>query len=236
MEVIFALLLGFVPGLLWLAFFLKEDVHQEPRRMIAQTFIMGGLGAFAALVLEYFSSVPLKQLIITIPGFIEDNLSTFIGFAIIEEAVKFFFVWRVIRKNLYFDEPIDAMIYMVTGALGFATAENFFIVLSNGVGDIFSVVVLRFVGATLLHALSSASVGYLWAWGMKRKIQGIYIAWGILVGSVVHLIFNFLVFKFNDLLVYPTIFLAIIGFFVLYDFEKLRRIEEDDVNIPMAKG
>lgn len=227
MGVLIAFVLGFTPGLLWLAFFLKEDVHPEPRKMIAKVFIMGAISAFAALFIELILNNPLKDLIISIPGVISDNLSAFIFFAIVEEIIKFYFVWRIIHNSRYFDEPIDAMIYMVTGALGFATAENFFLVISTSGGDgIFTVILMRFIGATLLHALSSAVVGYMWAWGMKKRAHLFYVGWGLVLASITHAVFNILVFKFNSFLIYPTVFLGVVGFIVLYDFEKLRDMEE----------
>ncbi len=229
MGVLIAFVLGFAPGLLWLAFFLKEDVHPEPRKMIARVFIIGMLSTFAALFVELIINEPMKGVVFSIPGIINDNLSTFIAFAVIEEIIKFYFVWRIIHKSPYFDEPIDAMIYMVTGALGFATAENFFLVLSSGGDGIFTVILMRFIGATLLHALSSAVVGYMWAWGIKRRKIPSYIGWGLILASLAHAVFNILVFKFNSFLIYPTVFLGVVGFIVLYDFEKLRDVEEREV-------
>lgn len=228
MSLILALTLGFTPGLIWLAFFLKEDVHPEPRKMIARTFILGGLSAFAAYIIEFFTNDFLKGLPIIINGLSGINLSPFLGFALIEEVVKFFFVWKLIHKSPYFDEPIDAMIYMVTGALGFATAENFFLVLSNSSGGAFDVILLRFIGATLLHALSSAVLGYAWAWGIKKKLVAVYVFGGIIFATIFHSVFNLLVYQFNNLLIYPTVFLAAIGFVVLYDFEKLRKLEVEE--------
>jgi RsiW-degrading membrane proteinase PrsW (M82 family) len=234
MSLLLALTLGFAPGLIWLAFFLKEDVHPEPRKMIARTFILGGLSAFVALVIEFFTSDFFKSSPMFLGGISSQNITPFLGFALIEEAIKFFFVWKLVHKSSYFDEPIDAMIYMVTGALGFATAENFFLVLSNGTSGAFSVILLRFVGATLLHALSSAVLGYMWAWGMKKKIVVAYVFGGLIFASLFHAIFNFLVYQFNTLLIYPTVFLAAVGFIVLYDFEKLRKIEIEEENLKLT--
>jgi RsiW-degrading membrane proteinase PrsW (M82 family) len=227
MILLLAVTLGFAPGLLWLAFFLKEDVHPEPRKMIVRAFIIGGLSAFVAYIIEFFASGFLKGHSITLSGIYSGNLTPFLGFALVEEVIKFAFIWRLVRKNPYFDEPIDAMIYMITGALGFATAENFFLVLSSGTGGAFAVIFLRFIGATLLHALSSAVVGYAWAWGFKKQSAALYCFIGLIFGSLFHAIFNILVYQFNTLLIYPTAFLMVIGFLVLYDFEKLRKFEID---------
>lgn len=225
MSVVLGLVLGFAPSLIWLAFFLNEDTHPEPKRMIAKTYIFGGLSAFAALLIELVIHDPLQGVIINLPRLISDNLSTFIVFGIVEEIIKFAFVYMVVRKSQYFDEPIDAMVYMVTGALGFAAAENIFLVFS-GQANILSVIIIRFIGATLLHALSSALIGHYWARGMKLNIEGKMIFAGIVLASIFHIIFNYLVFKFSDLLIYPTAFLVLLGFFVLYDFEELKKMEE----------
>lgn len=225
MNVFLGLLLGFAPSLVWLAFFLKEDAHPEPKKMIAKAYIFGGLSVFVALALELFFHPYLQNIIITLPRLIEDNISIFVVFGFIEEIVKFSFVYLLVRKSPYFDEPIDAMVYMITGALGFAAAENIFLVFS-GQSDLFSMILLRFIGATLLHALSSAIIGHYWARGIKFRMETKLIFAGIILASIFHIFFNFLVFKFNNLLIYPTAFLILLGFFVLYDFEELRKMEE----------
>ena len=225
MSVFIALILGFIPSIAWLAFFLKEDTHPEPRKMIARAFLFGGMSALISLGLEMAFNGLLSNVVITLPHLIEENISVFIGFALIEEAVKFVLVYLAVRKSPYFDEPIDAMIYMVTGALGFAMAENFFIAYSGREQDILSLIVLRFIGATLLHALASGIIGHYWARGIKFKMEGKMIVAGVVLATAFHAAFNYLVFKFNDYLVYPTLFLIFVGFFVLYDFEELKKME-----------
>lgn len=224
MEILVAIALGLVPSLLWLAFFLKEDVNPEPRRMIAKVFIFGALSALAALLVQLILKMPLESLPFNLPQLIDENLSVFLGFSVIEEVIKFLFVYIAVRKSAHFDEPVDAMIYMITGALGFATAENFFVVFSGGGGDVFSAIVLRFIGATLLHALSSAIVGHHWARGIRFGIERKMVIVGLVLASFSHTLFNYLIFKFNDMLIYPTVFLVLVGFFVIYDFEELKKM------------
>jgi len=226
MSVFVALLLGFAPGLVWLAFFLKEDAHPEPRRMIAKAFVWGGISALAALVIEVALNDVLRNVVITLPRIFEENISVFVGFSIIEEVIKFLFIYMLVRKSSAFDEPVDAMIYMVTGALGFASAENLFLVFSNATGDVFGLMLLRFIGATLLHALSSAIVGHHWARGIKYHIEKRLVLVGLVLASIFHSIFNIMVYRFEDIIVYPTVFLILVGFFVLYDFEELKKMEE----------
>ena len=123
-------------------------------------------------------------------------------------------------KRKDFDEPIDAMIYMIIAALGFATVENIASVAraTNG----FELVTLRFLGATFLHTLSSGLLGYYWALGLLRKTVISFLAAGWFVATLLHSIFNALILIYGP--VYPvTIFLVFIALFVLSDFEKLKR-------------
>jgi RsiW-degrading membrane proteinase PrsW (M82 family) len=74
MNVLFALLLGLLPGLVWLVFFLREDEHPEPKKMIAGAFIAGGIAAFLSLGLEVSLSGLLEKLVITLPKIFEQNI------------------------------------------------------------------------------------------------------------------------------------------------------------------
>lgn len=218
--VIFAILLGVLPSLIWLIFFLKEDVYPEPKGMLAKVFIWGSIAAFMALIFQYFFQ--------DILGFFKISEYTFTSFfvlAAIEEVLKFAVVYAAINKSKYFDEPIDAMIYMITAALGFAALENIFLALGNlsenGLisSGIFTILTMRFIGATLLHALSSGIVGYYW---IKAKIFK-----GIVIATFLHAVFNYLILMFNNtsalsILIYPLFFLIIIALVVFKDFEKVK--------------
>ncbi len=227
MEWIIALVLGISPALVWLFFFLQEDNHPEPKGMIAMTFIAGGVSAFVALFLEAISEQFFKQsLVLTLPHLLNENVVPYLAFGLIEEGMKFLLVFLAVRKSVHFDEPVDAMVYMITGALGFATVENLFLVYSSGQGDMFGLMILRFIGATLLHALGSGIIGHYWARGIKFRLEAKFVFAGIIMASLFHAIFNILTLQFNDFLVYPIAFLALVGFFVLYDFEELKKLDE----------
>jgi RsiW-degrading membrane proteinase PrsW (M82 family) len=90
--------------------------------------------------------------------------------------------------------------------------------------DITSIIVLRFVGATLLHALSSGLLGYYWAKGKMKSKPKQFIFIGLLVATLIHFGFNYLILIFQnvDLLLYPSLFLVGSSFFLLKDFQQLR--------------
>ena len=136
----------------------------------------------------------------------------------------------MVRKSRFFDEPIDAMIYMITAALGFAMVENIAVALStSNIQEAISAMTLRFVGATLLHVLTSGIIGYYWAKSLILKNQFLVIGrWpliikGLILASLLHMIFNYLILVSKEqILIYPTIFLIIIALFLFWDFEKIK--------------
>jgi len=236
MELFFALLIGLLPGLVWLFFFLSQDEHPEPKKMLLLAFLCGGVAAIVSLFVEMGGAEMLRKIIITLPHILDQNISVFIGFAVIEEVVKFLLVFGLVRKSKYFDEPIDGMIYMITGALGFATVENIVIVYQNGISGAMGLLLVRFIGATLLHALASGIVGHYWARGIVYRMEVKFLVAGVFMATIFHTAFNILVTKFSDYMVYPFAFLLLIGFFVLYDFEELKRLASLQKNEPKGIG
>ncbi|NCO44562.1 PrsW family intramembrane metalloprotease [Candidatus Wolfebacteria bacterium] len=214
--------LGLLPSFAWLIFFLKEDVHPEPKKMIFKVFLSGFFITFIVIAIQF-----LFQNIFNFYKVADSNPFSLFVFALSEEILKFIAVYFVVRKSKFFDEPVDAMIYMIVAALGFAMLENLAIMLSIiKVSEAFGVITIRFVGATLLHALSSAIVGYWWAKGLlsiKRGLaMGAQIAKGIIIATILHTFFNYLIMTSKDAVVYPVIFLTIVAMFIFWDFEKIK--------------
>ena len=217
--VIFLILLGLLPSFAWLVFFLKEDERPEPKKMIAKVFMAGALMTIFVAVLQF----SLQKIFVSFSA-------SFFVFAVIEEVFKFLAVYLVVRKSRFFDEPVDAMIYMITAALGFAMVENIAVALNaSNIQEAIGAMTLRFVGATLLHVLTSGIVGYYWAKSLVLKNQFLVIGrWpliikGLIVASLLHIIFNYLILISKEqILIYPTIFLIIIALFLFWDFEKIK--------------
>src|SRR3989344_2531343 len=170
--------LGLVPSLVWLYFYSRKDCHPEPKNLLAQTFLMGIIVSPIAIILQ-FSFTQIASTIVEISRAVAQNSSYFfLWAAAVEEAIKFYAVRMLILRNPEFDEPIDAMIYMITAGLGFAAMENILVmngVFPDGTQATLATWALRFTGATLLHALSSGLLGYFLAMSWffrdhKRKL------------------------------------------------------------------
>src|SRR3989344_1137464 len=150
--VFMALTGGLVPALFWLWFWLREDrAHPEPKRLIISSFISGMVVVSLVLPLQQFA----------MERFGGNDLM--VVWVIIEEVLKYSAALIVILWNKAVDEPIDTIIYMITIALGFSALENALFIfnpLTEGhYVDSFLTGNFRFLGATLLHVLSSGTVG-----------------------------------------------------------------------------
>jgi len=151
-----------------------------------------------------------------------------------EETLKYLVVRFTILKNKEFDEPVDAMEYMIIVALAFAAVENLLIGLKQGnLVELGNVLFPRFLGATFIHALSSAIVGFFVARAVfHRKNRRRYslsvgfVLIGLLIASGLHGFFNFLIIKSDDLkkplyLYLIAVFLLFLSLIVMRGFRRL---------------
>ena len=212
----FSLVGGIIPAILWLWFWLREDdEHPEPPRLIVVTFIIGIL----SVIPTYFAESHVAD-IATNPVII------LMAWAFIEEIMKFCAAYIAALRTKFYDEPIDAIIYLITAALGFAAAENFLFII-NSHDTISSLLTgsMRFVGASLLHTLASAIIGSLMALAFNKDRATKFLAaiFGILISTILHTSFNVFIIKSdggNVSVVFLSLWLAII--FLMLFFEKLR--------------
>ena len=226
------IVLGLTPSLVWFYFYSRKDCHPEPKNLLAQTFLMGIIISPIAILLQ-FSFVQFSSTITGMSQTLTQNTSYFfLWAAAVEEVIKFYAIRLLIMRRREFDEPIDAMIYMITAGLGFAAMENIlamFRVFPEGAKDLLSVWALRFTGATLLHALSSGLTGYFLAMSWffqdhKKKL----IVIGLAIATIFHFTFNIFLSTFSDpderltALIYSTSLLLIMAFLVSILFDKIK--------------
>lgn len=222
-HLLFASLGGILPSLIWLWFWLKEDrLHPEPRRILLSAFIAGMLAV--PLVL------PFQKYAFTHIGFASPIL-LFLIWAGIEEIFKFIASWTVALRRKECDEPIDALIYLLTTALGFSALENLFFLLNPlGEGSIAQFIItgnFRFMGATLLHLVASTLVGIALAFSFYRtkRVKALFVTCGLVGAIALHTVFNLLIIDYTN---YPA-FTAFVGVWIavvalMLVFEKVKRI------------
>jgi RsiW-degrading membrane proteinase PrsW (M82 family) len=219
--IVFSIFLALIPGFAWLVFYLKEDTHPEPKRLVALAFLAGIIAGIFAIIIERFFNQAVAG-----TGIEEFSIISLLGLALIEELLKFSAAYFSVNKDPRVTEPVDAMIYAIVAALGFATLENIGTLVFVPHQMAFAAALvetssLRFMGATLLHALASGIVGYYWALGIVRGKIVRHLASGLAIAAILHAAFNYLILNYENIS-YSVIFLAIVGLFVLIDFEKIK--------------
>lgn len=232
---------GILPSFLWLMFYLRKDSHPEPKLMILKIFFYGMLSTIPAFFIEVSALWSIKEL--TLPPFIFSILSIFLGVAFVEEFLKFAIAKESVLKSREFDEPVDAMIYMIVAGLGFAAGENILVLISAGdqmfkesvllspvfFSKIFEISILRFWGATLLHALSSALIGFFIGLSYKSANSDLFARFGLLLATTLHGLYNFSIIKIEGSWQFtiPAIILVGLAIFISFGFNRLKNPAND---------
>ncbi len=173
-------------------------------------------------------ALPLQELAMDI--YQGDN--RILVWVIIEETLKYSLALGLVLWHREVDEPIDMVIYMIVIALGFAALENaLFIYNPLVMGDYMQSLLtggFRFLGATLLHVLASATVGiFLALTYYKPKIVQVTAGTaGLCVAIVLHYFFNVFIMDASGetiLSVFLFVWLGIIILFLL--FEKIKLLQ-----------
>jgi RsiW-degrading membrane proteinase PrsW (M82 family) len=234
-TLIYAFLGGILPAILWLTYWLREDKQRpEPIGMIAMTFFAGAVTVPVAFVAQTFLSelllggVSLETLFFTQ---YTAAISVIIVWAAIEEVLKYVAAWKTGLHTKLNDEPVDAMIYMITAALGFSAFENFLFILAPILdGQIETAVItanLRFIGASLLHVASSGMLGAVIAFSFykKERMKKRYLLAGFILATTLHTVFNSFIIRSEQftLLGLITVWVSIVGIILI--FEKVKKIQ-----------
>jgi RsiW-degrading membrane proteinase PrsW (M82 family) len=220
--VLYALLGGILPALIWLAFWQSEDKKRpEPRGNIMRTFFLGAVAVIAVIPLQ-------RKVLEFFPGM---SFMTFMLWAFLEEALKFAAAYIGGLASIDDDEPIDPLIYMITAALGFTALENTLFIanplLQQDIAGTLVTGSLRFIGSSLLHTVSSATIGLLLALSFYKRpwIRKISLVSGFCVAVFFHTAFNLFILNQGSLstfLTFATVWAGIA--LLLLAFEKVKTI------------
>ena len=139
----------------------KDKKSPEPTGQLVKAFFYGIL----SIPLSFCMSIPLG-LIGVYPteatSILGSVSAAFFGAAIPEEIAKFIMLWLLLRKNPYFDEKMDGIVYAVCVSLGFAALENMMYLFSNE-DTYLSVGIARAIFAVPGHFCFGILMGYYYS-------------------------------------------------------------------------
>jgi len=190
---LFIVLLAAVLPALALLYFIyrKDDLRTEPPKQIVYAFLLGMAAALASMCI----STPLLVF-----GFYPEEPTTagghllhaFFGAGFPEELAKLLFLWLFLRRNLFFDEWVDGIVYAASLGLGFAALENIFYLFDN-LDEWLTVGILRAFMSIPAHFFFGVTMGYFFS----RACFGDYAkhrwnsALALLCPVVLHTLYDF---------------------------------------------
>ncbi len=162
METTIILLTALLPIAILIYYIYHKDKRSpEPTKQLVKAFLYGILSVPLSLCI----SIPLG-LIGAYPAeatTVTGSISTaFFGAAIPEEIAKLIMLWLFLKKNPYFDEKMDGIVYAVCVSLGFAALENVMYLFSNAETFI-SVGIARALFAVPGHFCFGILMGYYYS-------------------------------------------------------------------------
>lgn len=226
MLLLLAFILGVLPSTIWLLYYLKSDIHPEPKSIILEVFILGMISGGAAIGFQYaltYASNSVEGVKLFVGAF---PIAMIAGWAFIEEFVKYTAAKLRVLHDAAFDEPTDAIIYLISAGLGFAAMENILFVVPKifeGIDQAIYFLLLRFVTATLLHALASGIIGSFFALAIIYHRRSLLLV-GFILGVGLHTIYNYSImlsdWNFSGYVLPAVLLVGII--FIKIAFFKLR--------------
>ena len=209
MTYLIALAVALLPAIILWIYIFKKDAKPEPKGQIWKAILLGAASGIPIVWMETCVSNFLFGEGGQATSFISHCADAFLVAAIPEEAFKLLALWIVLRKNPYFDEHFDAIVYSVCVGLGFATVENIgYVVLDDNWA---SVGLMRAIFSVPGHYAFAVLMGYYYA--QYHFVKRSFLNWICILAVPVlaHGVYDAIVMNIgiNDYLVLPIIALLI---------------------------
>jgi len=233
-SIIIYIIFGILPSLAWLTYYLKKDLHPEPKRKILEVFLWGALITIPVFFIQIGFTFLLGKISFN------SNVSAIIYWFLIISFSEELFKYLVVKMRIFdspdLDEPLDIMLYMVVAALGFAALENILYLFSpigtlsfgDLIGKTLVIVFIRFIGATFLHTLCSAVIGYAVAISLfDQKNSFIEATAGVVVAVLLHGLYDFSIMTLKGYMQFllPGAIILTLALIVFSSFERLKKLK-----------
>ena len=220
MNYFYLILLAIAPGVALVLFILLNDRYdREPAGLLVKVFLMGMLVTLPTIVVEL-----LGQMFNVFTGLLGKAVEAFVVVGLAEEYFKRRVVLRYAFYHPAFNERLDGIVYCSIAALGFATLENIFYVISYYANqpDIW---IMRALVSVPVHMLLGIIMGYYLALAKycphPGKCSGYMFAKSLFIPALLHGAFDFVLISDYPLL--SLLFIPIVAYLWITSLIKLRR-------------
>jgi len=203
---------GIAPGLALLSYFyLRDEYEPEPVSFVFRTFLYGVLLVFPIMFIQHvLETEHLLQ---------SDLLNAFFGSGILEEFFKWFILFYLIYQHVEFDEPFDGIVYGVAVSLGFATVENIFYLVANGIEHAMT----RALLPVSSHALFGVIMGfYLGKAKFTKDHKAKWILLSLMLPILLHGTYDFILISLENWLFIIFPFMIFLWWFGLRKVKKAK--------------
>lgn len=212
MQTILVLIAALAPVAVLIYYIYRRDKYQkEPVKELLKAFGLGIMSVFASLLI----STPLGSMGMygNEPSTLWGSLSTsFFGAAVPEEIAKFLMFWLLVRKNRFFDERMDGIVYASVVSLGFAAVENIMYLVSNYESWL-AVGISRALFSVPAHFFFGVLMGYYYSLYRFCPSESKAYGWLILGAPIIaHGLFDTVLFSVNVL---PSLSLILMVLFLI---------------------
>ena len=166
---ILLLIVALLPPLYLLrAVYRLDKIEKEPAGFIRSLVLWGVIAVIPAVILEMAAQYAFELMGINPLSTIGLLIDNFIGVALVEEGVKYFFLSRKTFKSPEFNFRFDGIVYAVAVSLGFAAAENIMYTFMYGLGAS----LFRAVTSIPGHAVFAIYMGHYYGTAKYMYEQG----------------------------------------------------------------
>jgi len=218
----------------------KDSARPEPPRMLYKAFLYGVGSTFVSLLISTFMGM-MGIMVYDLGSFTGAVSTALFAAALPEEIAKLTMLWLLLRKNSYYDEYLDGIVYAACVGLGFAGAENILYLLQSD--DWVGTGIVRGLTAVPAHFAIACAMGYFYSkrhFGDRSAITAVCI---LAVPVVIHWVYDALAFSEG---IYPALSVVINILFVGLVFwiykatmrriNTLQRIDQSRMTPPPFNG
>ena len=155
MNLFYLIILAVLPGIILSVFIVLQDRYdKEPKKLLFKVFLFGMLATIPTIIVE---TIAYRFNIFT--GLFGAIVEAFLIVGFAEEFFKRLVVIRFAYRHPAFNEKLDGIVYCAIAALGFATLENIFYVISFSPSNP-DIWISRALVSVPAHMLLGITMGY----------------------------------------------------------------------------
>ena len=169
-----------------------DSARPEPPRMLALAFLYGVGSTFVTLVITSLMSM-MGVMVYELGSFAGAVSTALFAAALPEEMAKLLMLWLFLRKNPFYDEYFDGIVYAACVGLGFAGTENILYLFQSE--DWLGTGIVRGMTAVPAHFAIACAMGYFYSkrhFGDRSSITAVCV---LAVPVIIHWVYDALAFS-----------------------------------------